>query len=168
VFRVWLSRVAIDTAAIPAHADAKAHTLDISGLFVVVIDDDEAIRFGMTALLLELGCQVLAKASSDEVIAELSKHLRAPDAAMVDFRLGHQNGYEAITALRLQLGKQLPALLMTGDLLREERAGAKAQAQALTVLHKPIATELLKSWLNTIKADSISPAQSLVNLGPRE
>ena len=117
-----------------------AHPMpSIRGLRVLVIDDEEAVREGMRAVLEALGSEVLLAAGSDE--AECLARHAPPDVVLADFRLrGGDDGVTAVRRLRAT-NPGLAALLVSGDTapvrLRE------ADAAGLRLLHKPAGVELL-------------------------
>jgi signal transduction histidine kinase/ActR/RegA family two-component response regulator len=116
---------------------------------VLVIDDDETVRFGMLHLLRGWGCVCDVAESIEEALALARAH--APDLVICDYRLREQRtGIEAIAALRTLLGKDLPALLITGD------TGAERLREALDsgvpLLHKPVSTsQLYRGLVSALK-----------------
>ncbi|WP_374358324.1 hybrid sensor histidine kinase/response regulator [Pseudoduganella danionis] len=114
------------------------------GLRVLVIDDDQAVRSAMQHLLAQWGCLCLVAEDLDSAL-ELSAQV-PPDIIISDYRLRAQRtGAEAIATLRAQLGRELPALLVTGDTapvrLRE------ARTSGVPLLHKPVAPDQLYAAL---------------------
>lgn len=113
-----------------------------SGLRVLVVDDEEAVRLGMSSVLSEMGLTVRSTDSSAGAMALLAEF--EPQLVLADFRLrGDDDGLATIRALRHRL-PDLPALLISGDTapsrLREARAAG------VPLLHKPVAiTELRKA-----------------------
>jgi signal transduction histidine kinase len=102
---------------------------------VLVIDDDEAVRFSMLHLLRNWGCECEAAESIEEALDLARKN--APDLLISDYRLREQgSGIEAINALRVLLGNALPALLITGDTAPDRLR--EAQASGIPLLHKPV------------------------------
>jgi CheY-like chemotaxis protein len=102
---------------------------------VLVIDDDAIVRAGMVELLRNWGCRCMAAESIEEALA--AARAEPPDMVISDYRLRDQRtGTEAINAVRGALGRDVPALLITGDTaparLRE------ARASGLDLLHKPV------------------------------
>lgn len=119
----------------------------LRGLHVLFIDDDEAVRAGMSHLLATWGCRCTAVESIDEALSATARE--APDVALCDYRLrGLQTGADAVGALRARLGESLPALLITGDTAPERLA--EAHALGLPLLHKPVPPEELKRQLVAI------------------
>lgn len=124
----------------------QAHALNIR---VLVIDDDEAVRMGMTQLLGNWGCACVA-VESIEAALEAARASR-PDVVISDYRLREQRtGAQAIAALRAELGAALPALIITGDTAPDRLR--EAQASGVPLLHKPVSPALLYSRLIALLA----------------
>ncbi len=118
---------------------------------VVVVDDELTVREGMKALLGCWGCDVVAADSLSDALARIGEHARRPDAIIADYRLREgANGVEVIQALHTEFGRDIPALLITGDTapdrLREMHESGYAQ------LHKPVPPAKLRKVLNSMLA----------------
>jgi signal transduction histidine kinase/CheY-like chemotaxis protein len=114
--------------------------------WVLLIDDDAAIRTGMVKLLTDWGCWCLEAESTDEAL-RLARTQR-PDLVISDYRLREQRtGAQAIAALRAACGPELPALVITGDTSPERLR--ETQASGLPILHKPVSPSLLHRTLVT-------------------
>lgn len=101
---------------------------------VLIIDDDEAIRVGLGALLRETGYAVEAVETIAQ--AQASCDARPPDVLICDYRLrADESGAEAARLLRAQLGRRVPALLITGD-THPDRI-AEAAREDMEILYKP-------------------------------
>jgi signal transduction histidine kinase/ActR/RegA family two-component response regulator len=116
---------------------------------VLVIDDDPVVCASMQRLLNDWGCTCLVAGSVSEALTVAAQ--QPPDMLISDYRLrSHSTGAEAIDALRRQAGRDLPALLVTGDTaparLRE------ARASGVPLLHKPVAPDQLYSALEHIQS----------------
>ena len=126
--------------------------LPFDALHILVIDDEESVRLGMRALLEELGCTVSLGASTSEAVTQAT--LQIPDILLCDFRLrGADNGIDTIRAVR-QLYPDLPALIISGDSAPERLL--EAQATGITIIHKPVASEVLLREIAKLSA-SIQP-----------
>ena len=109
-----------EAVAVDATSDVEA-----SGSSIVVVDDEETIVAGMTALLEGWGAEVLGSLTGDDVIARVHAAGRLPDLLIVDFRLGDRDtGIDLAEELRRQLDPEIPAVLVTGSITPdlEERA----------------------------------------------
>jgi CheY-like chemotaxis protein len=110
-----------------------------SELRVLLVDDEQGIRDGMSALLEEAGSRVDCACDSEEAQARFDEH--PPDLLIVDFRLGPvDNGIDTIKKLRAQR-PQMSAFLMTGE-TAPDRLRAAHDA-GIPVLHKPVPPQLL-------------------------
>lgn len=125
----------------------------LSGLHVLLIDDDPLILSAMQRELADRGCTISAFASGDGAQTALSAGLRT-DAAIVDFNLGGDvTGVDVLERLEQAAGP-IPSLILTGG----------TDAETLSVL---VATG--RPWL--IKpADPEAVARHLKDLvtGPRQ
>jgi len=136
-------RLSVPLADQPAAADADTRPplpLRPIDAHVLVIDDDEAVRAAMLPLLQEWGC-ACETAESIEAAVVLAR-ARTPDLIISDYRLREQRtGLEAINAVRQACGRQVPALLITGDTSPQRLR--EAQSTGLPLLHKPVAPDQL-------------------------
>jgi two-component system, sensor histidine kinase len=123
---------------------------DLSGLTVLLLDSDLAVREGLERLLTRWSCQVVAAASGAEAIAGLAGKSRPPDIILVDYRLREQAG-EVTVLQRLQgeLGPEVPALVVMADGLAERR---ECEAGGVPVLGKPVNPARLRTLLAHIAA----------------
>ena len=116
---------------------------------VLVVDDEEAVRLGMKALLEEFGCGVSLAASTSEAIA--ASEQRKHDILIADFRLrGEDNGLKTILAVR-QRQAGIAAILMTGETAPERLKAARDAGVEL--IHKPVSAEALKQQLLRLSRD---------------
>jgi len=144
VFRLWLDRwqgaLEDDSAMAPS---SDAHTL--SGLKILAIDDDEAVRTGMQSLLQSWGCLCITAESSKDALECLEDSTLdfAPDLIITDFRLRHEEtGKQVLQALRAYLGTPVPAIILTGDTSPQRLRDA--QSTSALLLHKPVSTSQLR------------------------
>lgn len=134
VFRLVLPLASSALPSMPNLPDSNNHQ-QLLNRYILVIDDDEAVRCGTLQLLRDWGCHGTAVESIEEAL--LLSRQRPPDLVISDYRLRQQRtGAEAIVTLRAFYGEQLPALLITGDTAPERLA--EAQASGIPLLHKPV------------------------------
>ena len=116
------------------------------GGFVVVIDDEAAIRDGLRILLGGWGCHVLTAASGADAQRQLGEAERYPDVILSDYRLRDgETGAEAIRRIEECLVQPVPGVLITGDTAPDRLR--EAQASGYRLLHKPVAPEKLRALL---------------------
>ncbi|MBD0267501.1 MAG: PAS domain S-box protein [Cyanobacteria bacterium Co-bin8] len=124
-------------------------TLDLSGIRVLVVDDDTDTRDFTAFLLEQAGAKVITSTSAAEAVATLTQH--HPDVLVSDIGMPGTDGYmliRQIRALSSEQGGQIPAIALTAY------AGESDQQQALQAgfqrhVSKPVEPEVL---LRTIDA----------------
>lgn len=115
----------------------------------LVIEDDAMQLMAMQMLLESWGCVVLPAASADGAIQAIARGGR-PNLIISDFRLPNNvSGMEAVVMARRAVGRDLPAILQTGDtdpaLMRE------ALALGYVMLHKPYDPNNLRRLMVTLR-----------------
>jgi signal transduction histidine kinase/CheY-like chemotaxis protein len=116
---------------------------------VVVIDDELAIREATQTLLSGWGCDTLLADSGDAALATLSRADRRPEVIIADYRLRDgETGVEVIERLKAGHGRDIPAIIVTGDTAPDRLR--EAQASGFYLLHKPIAPARLRTLLSRI------------------
>ncbi len=142
----------------PAAPLPLARLENLAGKRILTVDDDESVRLAVQGLLADWGCVCEAVESLAE--AQAAAQRARPDLLIVDYRLrGEQTGAHVITAMRQAFGRDLPAVIVTGDTaparLRE------AQAVAAVLLHKPLDPVVLRHTLcSLLEARMASQAQA--------
>ena len=127
-------------AAVPGDA-APHHSLE--GLQVLVIDNNDAVLDSTAQLLRHWGCSVQALHGLPEALQ--SGH-PAPDLLLVDMHLDQgDSGVAVVQRLRQQLGRLVPALVMTGDVTVATRE--RIIAARLPMVEKPLSALRLRSAL---------------------
>jgi two-component system, sensor histidine kinase len=152
--------VPIATGAIPARQDPlEATSGALAHGFIVVIDDELAIRNAMAALLTGWGHDTVVVGSGDEAMHQLSIRGQRPDLIICDYRLRDgENGIAVIDRLRSEYREAIPAMLITGDTAPDRLAEAKASS--LLLLHKPVSNGKLRAAIVHLIAKDRSKDQS--------
>ena len=112
--------------------------------FVVhVVDDDEAVRDSMRALLESYGLKVRDYASARAFLIGTSLH--PAGCVLLDLHLPGMSGLELLDTLHAR-GSKLPIIVVTGrsDSVLKERV---VRAGALMLLDKPVADDMLLNSL---------------------
>lgn len=108
---------ALRTPAAPGQT-ATAASLPASGR-VVIVEDDSQIARAWERLLGAAGYEVVTAASSSAARSTVHDLEAAPDLIISDFHLTDEsNGMEAVTAIRDDVGRCVPAFIITGDTSR--------------------------------------------------
>jgi len=115
-------------------------------LTILLIDDDPDILDATAQLMSSWGHRVISAGNYQQAKQQLQNDNLCPEVIISDFCLNEQlNGIEVVHQLWQQLGKRLPALLITGDTspdkLRELRNSQ------IPVLHKPLQAMRLRAFL---------------------
>jgi CheY-like chemotaxis protein len=127
-------------------AAGRGHTL--AQRRIVVVEDEPAVREGLTVLLVAWGAEVAAFDDLTTVQRWLDEPSRvAPDLLIVDYRLPEgRTGLEAIDALRARWpGSTLPAIVVTGSSLGGHEA--EAQQHDFHLLIKPVLPNKLRAMI---------------------
>ncbi len=152
---------AADAAATQA-PDQADFPLDISGLRVMVIDDETSILEGLRGLLEEWGCDVRIAENEAQALAMASGWEQPPDLVISDLRLREgRSGVDVFRAIARHYGQdpQRPGfarLLVTGE-TRSDRISEIA-ASRIPVLFKPVSPQKLReTMLASVFASRAAP-----------
>jgi signal transduction histidine kinase len=122
--------------------------LDLSGLRVLVIDDEPSILEGMRMLLHSWGCEMRAAEDTAQALEHLA-HWGPPEIVLSDLKLGGgRSGLEAMAALDAYYGvgptraRPYARLIITGETKPEHLQDAVAAR--IPVMHKPVPPERLR------------------------
>ena len=100
-------------------AGDRSENQSLSGT-VLVIEDEGSVRRAFDSLLRSYGLQVTSAPTVDDALQLVGGGRPAPDLVLSDFNLpGKRNGVESVKALRAALGRQVPAIVVTGDTRKE-------------------------------------------------
>jgi signal transduction histidine kinase/CheY-like chemotaxis protein len=133
---------------------------DLSGLIVLVIEDDALAREGLVTLLESWGSVVRVAEGISTALWHLKFGL-VPDVIVSDYRLRDgENGMETISRLRAVLGRRIAACLMSGD--TDPALMQAAKREGLTLLHKPVRPAKLRSLVRRWAVDVQAEGPDLV------
>lgn len=140
--------LSLPVALVPDAADVEAGDktrTDISNLSILIVDDEDAIRNGMSTVLTSWGCEVLTAANGENAILLLADTVRPPDILIVDRRSPDDDaGLDLIERLRDEVNEEVHAIVMTGDISTGEEEGWLSNAR---FLHKPVEPAMLHELL---------------------
>lgn len=124
--------------------------IDIAEPVILVIDDEASIRQGTQELLELWGCNVLTATDKAEALEKLKQKNQIPNGIIADYRLREQQtGVDAIYVIHAEYNKDIPTLIMTGDIATENLR--ELNKSGFQVLHKPVATLKLRTFIDHIK-----------------
>ena len=130
-------------------------------LFVLVIDDEEDACLAVEGLLETWGCIVMTATSGDAALTQLEEIGEVPDVVLSDYRLRDgETGGDAIQRVRERLQKDVPAIILTGDIAPNRLLDIKALGYPM--LHKPCEPESLRRLI-ALACSSVSEAPQAVN-----
>ncbi len=139
VFKVLVSAtVSQHKLAAPSIPESSSSAMRVlAGMAVLVVDDEENVRTSTAAALQLYGLDVKL-ADGVEQATQIAQNLGPTLGALItDFRLRSQeDGITLVHQIRSILGRQVPALLITGDTAPERVH--QAQVSGLRVLYKPV------------------------------
>ncbi|HET7794690.1 MAG TPA: ATP-binding protein [Rhizobacter sp.] len=123
--------------------------LTLDRKFIVVVEDEPAVRGGLEVLLKGWGAQVAAfeTVEASSAWAQAADPVaQRPDLLVVDYRLEQgRTGVEAIQALRERFGTEIPAIMVTGSTMTGHEAAA--QAHNFHLLVKPVVPNKLRAMI---------------------
>jgi CheY-like chemotaxis protein len=128
--------------------DYAAPTTTLGAHTIVVIEDDDAVRQGLEALLLGWGAHVHAFNSSASFMRwAVSSHTAVtPDLVVVDYWLeSGVNGVDTLAAAREQFGADMPAILVSATTLSPHDIASRVER--VHVLIKPVAPVKLRALI---------------------
>ncbi|RVU44639.1 hybrid sensor histidine kinase/response regulator [Rubrivivax rivuli] len=122
--------------------------LTLEGRFIVVVEDEAAVREGLVVLLQAWGARVAAFDTVEALEAWLaSPGAEPPDLQLVDYRLPQgRTGIDALVALRARwAGRRLPAIVITGSSLGGHEDEAVTHDYHLLI--KPVLPNKLRAMI---------------------
>jgi len=139
VVRLPLAAPTHNAGPLPSRGQAVSQrhceSVDLSGLKVLVVDDDADARRLLKRLLAECHAEVTTAASGREALQLLNAV--QPDILVSDIGMPEMDGYEFITRVRASAGRNLPAAAVTAFARSEDKRRALA-AGYQTHIAKPI------------------------------
>ena len=115
---------------------------------VLLLEDDPGLRQASRRWLAARGLDVAAAATGAEAL-RLASDGFAPDLVVCDLHLADgENGVDALQRLRAAAGRDLPALLLSGD--SSEAARALARVEGVRMLLKPVDPDELLAELRLL------------------
>jgi CheY-like chemotaxis protein len=118
-------------------------------LCIALVEDNPRVADALSKVLTEVGHQVIAAASGDELFSSLTDIV--PDVVISDYRLAKQEtGLDVIESLRARFGLDLPALIITGD--TDPAIIRSLATKQISIMHKPLQLELLRAKLAELTA----------------
>jgi signal transduction histidine kinase/CheY-like chemotaxis protein len=131
------SGVKVPEAAPPVHPHNDAFLGS-----VLAIEDEASVRSALGRLLKKRGVDATIVATATDALTLIREQDPHPDVLLCDYNLrGSPDGIETIRHLRAALGRNVPAVVMTGD--TRSQTVDTISAQGVSVLIKPFTAEEL-------------------------
>ena len=145
VFWIELAPTAHAAPVEPGPARRESDIPERAGATVMIIEDDAMVLNAMRIVLETWGYAVVAVTSADGAKAAGI----IPDVVIADYRLpGGQTGDQAIVDLRRRAGRDLPGVIVTGEVLPAAWSGAADLD--LHVMKKPVRPAKLRALLRNL------------------
>lgn len=137
----------------PLQPEVDQAALDVTGMRVLVIDDEPAILSGIRYLLRGWGCDVAVAEDRTQALEAVESWSQPPDIVISDLRLrNNESGLDVLAALDryfLRDGAEpFPRLLITGE-TRSDRL-REIMAAKIPVLYKPVSPEQLREAMVSV------------------
>jgi PAS domain S-box-containing protein len=146
--------VTLPVTTAPVAADPRPATL--SGVHVLVVEDDGDARALIARILTDVGARVSEAGSADEALAQV--YAAAPDVLVSDIGMAKQDGYQLLRALRSSAypAERLPAIALTAFSRAQDRSDALGAGFQMH-LTKPVRAEALISAVSRLMATRAPP-----------
>ena len=119
---------------------------DLTGLHVLVIDDDAQVRESMQSLLQSWQCQVTLAGTEQQVYDLFMTERITPDAIVSDYQLTKQvDGLRLLETILPKTRLQVPVLFVSG--VTSEEIVDKVRGQGYLYLPKPVVPAQLRAFL---------------------
>jgi PAS domain S-box-containing protein len=147
-FAVSVPRVGAAAARERPQLPEKASAMP--GGLVLVVDDDSAVADATALLLGTMDLEVMVAAGADHARRTLLERGVEPRLLICDYHLGTaSNGVDAIAAIRGACGREIPAILVSGD----TSSAIASRLEAVTRCHllsKPVDADELMSLVERL------------------
>jgi DNA-binding NtrC family response regulator len=121
----------------PQAASTSPRLKRLTGMVVVLLEDDELVRRATERMLRRFGAEVVTGSGSQEVLAALAARDLRPSCVIADYWLSqHEDGLSAAAAVRDAAAAPLPGLIITGD--SSDDMVATVAAAGFRLLRKPV------------------------------
>jgi len=116
---------------------------------LLLVEDNRAVLRSLTRLLEIYGYNVTAVTSGPEALAMIRDGADPFDLIITDYRLPKgETGIDLIKRVRQALEVDMPALLITGEVLHAQAV----KSPGLRILQKPVTAEILNKYIQEMLA----------------
>ena len=133
-------RAMVEPAAVMAPSAGR-----IAGLTALCIDNEPAGLRGMQVLLEGWGCVAITARNAAEAIARLAETGARADIILADYHLDDGTGVEAVAAVRVAAGSDLPVIVITAD--HSAQVQREVRLRGYGLLRKPVKAAALRALM---------------------
>ena len=136
-----------NTAKVPCLIEQeKAGSLSLSGMKIIIVDDEIEVLHSMKTLLESWGCTSIVAGSQKDLLPQLVVE-NVPDIILCDLNLpDNVLGTELVESVRQFFSKPIPALLVTGDTNVDKEE--VVNLGSVVILFKPVRAAKLRIALS--------------------
>jgi CheY-like chemotaxis protein/cold shock CspA family protein len=118
-----------------------------SKAMILIVEDDHDLRAALSRLLQVEGYGIQMASDVPEALEHVAQ--RAPDAAVIDIHLPHENGLILARMLRNRFGTTLPIVILSAD-AEMDTLREVALTDVAHYLHKPVSATALAACLSSV------------------
>jgi CheY-like chemotaxis protein len=142
-----------DRAASGGGASEPSDDVRFDGLIVLIIDDDAAVRDAVAGLLAQWGCETVVASGGSQAEEVLRSDTISPSVIISDYRLAAgELGTDVVLRVRKQLGKDIPALIVSAD--ASATSAQTVAAAGMQLLRKPLRPANLRAVLHHVLSEA--------------
>ena len=128
---------------------------------ILVVEDDPSVREMLELLLQSEGHRTAAAAEGKAALTLAARGVIRPDVIVADYNLpGGLNGLQVVAALRATLHREIPVVILTGDISAQTMR--EIAQQGCVQLNKPVRAEeltrLIQAFLTASHATAAKPS----------
>jgi len=127
----------------------------LSGIVVLIVENDPPAAKAMQKLFQQWGCQTQLASGLSEVSEHLLRGERLPDIVVADYHLDENDVGVAAIALVRKIDPSVPALVVTADHSKETVSNVRAANAVL--LQKPVSPGQLRTTVSNLLAARDAP-----------
>ncbi|WP_298261759.1 PAS-domain containing protein [uncultured Litoreibacter sp.] len=142
----------VDSAPQPRVDATQIEQSDLSGLFLMLVENDPQLASAMTIMIEGLGASVIHAATAEDARDLLAEIELVPDAMLLDYHLGTgQTGIEFYAEMS-KTHAQVPTAIVSAN--RSKDLKDACRRMSLCLLEKPINPDRLRSFLSQVPTAS--------------
>lgn len=120
---------------------------DMSGVTVLLIEDDKSVSDATALLLRSWKCKVWCARTTEEALNLVESRTEMPSIVVADYRLpGKLDGVEAIQRIQLSLQTAIPGIIVTGE--SDLSAIREIERMGYMILRKPVRPAKLRRLIS--------------------